>query len=104
MVASAADGLRVSVSVSRSSLRRFVLAAVIVPLLGYAAVLEHYSTHGWGRFVPSPEREGIAELAIKREFNTPELPESPAIGARASRASREPARCWQPGWHRAATR
>jgi hypothetical protein len=53
---------------SKLSTRRVVLAAVAAVLLGYAAVLKHYSTRGWSHYVPASSDEGVAEAAVKREF------------------------------------
>ena len=38
--------------------RRVAVTAVIVLLLGYAAVLKHYSAQGWGRFIAQSSDEG----------------------------------------------
>jgi hypothetical protein len=56
------------VSMSKLPSRRIVLATVAAVLLGYAAVLKHYSAQGWNHYVPASSVEGIAEVAVKREF------------------------------------
>jgi len=48
--------------------RRVALMAGIVLLLGYAAVLKHYSAQGWGRFIAQSSDEGSAEAAVKHAF------------------------------------
>jgi hypothetical protein len=59
----------------RLSGRVVVIASVASVLLGYAAILKHYSTQGWGRFVRSSSQEGIAETAIKRAFESRSAPD-----------------------------
>jgi hypothetical protein len=48
--------------------RRVLLAAVVLVLLCYAAILKHYSAQGWGQFVAASSDEGTAELTAKRDF------------------------------------
>jgi hypothetical protein len=48
--------------------RRVALTAAIVALLGYAAVLKHYSAQGWGRFIAQSSNEGTAEASVKNAF------------------------------------
>ena len=48
--------------------RRTTLVALALVLLGYAAILKHYSAQGWGQFIAASSAEGTAELTAKREF------------------------------------
>src|ERR1700689_2930874 len=59
----------------RLSGRVLVVASVATVLLGYAAILKHYSTQGWGRFVHSSTQEGVAETALKRAFESRSTPD-----------------------------
>src|ERR1700733_6829410 len=59
----------------RLSGRVVIIASVAGVLLAYAAILKHYSTQGWGRFVRASTQEGVAEIAIKREFESHSTPD-----------------------------
>jgi hypothetical protein len=61
--------------------RRVALTAAIVLLLGYAAVLKHYSAQGWSRFIPQSSAEGSAEAAVKHAFLSTSAADEPRYRA-----------------------